>query len=312
MTRSGPGEVHAVFALAGACAVSWGSRVPDIRDRLDLTPGGVGWVLLSVALGSVVGLPVSGALCGRWGSRTVVRVGVLLVLVAELAAALAIEVAASAVLLGCSWVVMGLGIGLWDVAMNLEGAEVERRLGRSIMPRFHASYSLGTVGGALLGALLSWARVPVGVHLAVATSVFAALAWFVVRRFGVAPADDLERPAVGHAWHEPRVLLLGLMVLAAAFTEGTANDWLSVAFVDGHHLPPWAGVLALATFLTFMTGGRVLGTHLLDRHGRVAVLRTLFVVASIGSLMVVWGDRPVAFVGAALWGLGRPWGSRSA
>ena len=38
--------------------------------------------------------------------------------------------------------------------MNVQGAQVERRLGRAIMPRFHAGFSVGTVGGALVGAAM--------------------------------------------------------------------------------------------------------------------------------------------------------------
>ena len=36
------------------------------------------------------------------------------------------------------------------------------------------------------------------------------------------------------AWTEPRTLLIGLFVLAMAFTEGTGNDWLGVAVIDGY------------------------------------------------------------------------------
>ena len=62
---------------------------------------------------------------------------------------------------------VGFGSGSWDVAMNVEGAEVERRLGRAIMPHFHAAFSIGTVVGALLGAAanaidLSHGRAPGG------------------------------------------------------------------------------------------------------------------------------------------------------
>ena len=49
---------------------------------------------------------------------------------------------------------IGFGNGTWDVAMNVEGAAVEQRQGRSIMSRFHAGFSLGTVAGALLGSAL--------------------------------------------------------------------------------------------------------------------------------------------------------------
>ena len=77
-----------------------------------------------------------------------------------------------------------------------------------------------------------------------------------------------------------------------------------MAFIDGYRLPEWAGILAFATFLSFMTLGRVLGTTLLDQYGRLAVLRVLFTAAAAGSLAVVFGTPVVAFVGAAVWGLG--------
>jgi MFS family permease len=77
-----------------------------------------------------------------------------------------------------------------------------------------------------------------------------------------------------------------------------------VAFVEGHELPAWAGVLGFATFLTFMTVGRILGTSLLDRHGRVPVLRVSFGLAVLGAALVIFGADWVAFVGAAVWGVG--------
>lgn len=94
------------------------------------------------------------------------------------------------------------------------------------------------------------------------------------------------------------------MVMAAAFAEGTANDWLAVAFVDGHDIDNALGVVALAVFLTFMTVGRLVGTRLLDTYGRVSVLRIMFGLSILGCLMVVYGNTAIAFVGAAVWGVG--------
>ena len=75
------------------------------------------------------------------------------------------------------------------------------------------------------------------------------------------------------AWLEPRTLLIGLVVLAAALTEGSANDWVSLAVVDGFDVPHALGAVAFAIFVTAMTAMRWFGTTLLDRYGRVAVLR---------------------------------------
>ena len=67
--------------------------------------------------------------------------------------------------------VYGIGTGTWDVAMNVEGAAVERELGRAIMPRFHAGWSFGSVAGAGLGVLVTAVGVPMTGHLALAALV---------------------------------------------------------------------------------------------------------------------------------------------
>jgi fucose permease len=213
--------------------------------------------------------------------------------------------------------VLGLGMGTCDVAMNLEGANVERLLERSIMPRFHAAFSGGTVLAALLGAGMAALKVPVWLHLVTVAAILVLASGMSTRSFlprslegepqdAASPAPSTPAPSSSarSAWTEPRTILIGLVTLVAAFTEGTANDWVSVAFVEGYDLPPWAGVLAFATFLGFMTIGRILGTGLLDRYGRVPTLRVMLAVALLGSLMVVFGGPALAYVGAALWGLG--------
>ena len=116
--------------------------------------------------------------------------------------------------------------------------------------------------------------------------------------------DERGSRALG-AWREPRTLLIGLLVLAFAFTEGTANDWIAVALVDGYDTSEAAGALAFGVFVTAMTAGRLFGGQAVDRLGRVVVLRATAALALAGLLLVVLGDAPaVALAGAALWGLG--------
>jgi fucose permease len=95
------------------------------------------------------------------------------------------------------------------------------------------------------------------------------------------------------------------MVLALAMTEGTANDWLAVALVDGHDVSHAVGVAGFAVFVLAMTAGRFVGTGLIDRFGRVAVLWGTMVLAGAGVLLIVFADDPVVVVtGIVLWGVG--------
>lgn len=311
LVRVARNAVFTAFAINGAAFAAFASRVPDLKHQLGLTAGQLGLTLLAASFGSVIGLPASGWFVHRFGAaRTVVGGGAVfssgLVVVGVSLDGLH---SWPGVMAGLFF--LGLGIGTFDVAMNLEGAAVEQHLGRSIMPHFHASFSGGTVVSALIGAALSYLRVPIAAHLAGIVVVVAVVSpWFLraflPRAVEVDERGDVVRTRAGlrAAWVEPRTLLIGVVVLAAAFTEGTANDWVAVAFADGYELPRWVGILAFALFLAAMTGGRLLGTRMLDRHGRVPVLRVLFVAAVVGCALVVFGGPVLAFVGAAVWGVG--------
>ncbi|HRW17809.1 MAG TPA: MFS transporter [Dermatophilaceae bacterium] len=305
--------VYAVFTLAGVLFASFASRIPQVKSTLDLTPGELGLTLLGGTVGSVVGLPLAGWIAHRIGAGRAVLAGATATTLGLTAAAAGVDLVHS------RWVVMAalfvamVGVGVWDVSMNLEGADVERLLGRTIMPRFHAAFSAGTVGAALVGTAVTARGIPVLVHIAVVSAAsLVVTAWMTGRFLPRVPQDSTqddagEGPAgagMAQAWRERRTLLVGVVVLVAAFTEGSANDWLAVALVDGYRLPEWVGVLGFAIFLSAMTAGRLAGTHWLDRYGRVPVLRVLFVLAVVGSLLVVWGGPWLAFVGIVIWGVG--------
>lgn len=300
-----------VFAVNGFMLATWMSRLPDVKSMMQLTPGQLGILLLAISVGSLVGLPIAGRLLHRMGSVRVVRLGSGLALPGMILAAVAVSLGWPLPAVMAGLILVGFGSGAWDVAQNLEGTVIEQWLGRSIMPWFHASFSGGTVAGALTAVLMIRLHVPLLAHVLVMTALGAmAIAWGTAR-FMPAGETVEERPAQqamtdnqGSPWTEPRTLLIGVMVLAAAFTEGTANDWMAVAFVDGHGVTTAQGVLALVVFLVFMTAGRILGTSVLDRQGRVPVLRALFTCALVGSLLVVSGSTPLTYLGAALWGLG--------
>jgi MFS family permease len=319
--RAATRATYVAFAGAGFGFASWASRIPQVKARLDLDPSQLGLVLLSLAAGSVMSLPLAGPIVGRFGSRrTVMATGVL--------GGIGLIVIAIGYRIGVAPVVAGLlcwGVasGTWDVAMNVQGAVVERLVGRSIMSRFHAGFSLGTVAAAASGAVMVALGVSVTVHLAVAGVLVAVAVPSLARDFvadsaqpgastrqatGAAGPGEHEpisaRASLG-AWREPRTLLVGLFTLAFAFAEGTGNDWISLATIDRHHVAAALGTLVLAVFLGAMTTARWFGPAALDRYGRVAVVRCLAVLAIAGLVLFVFGPGMVlAFVGALLWGAG--------
>jgi fucose permease len=295
---------YTAFAVNGFAFASWASRIPAVKDRLELSPRELGLVLIAIAVGSVIALPSSGPIVHRFGTRRVVAAtaviggaGLVLAAVGHLAGVVPLVI---------GLFVWGLATAVWDVAMNIQGALVEQHLKRSIMSRFHAGWSIGTVAGALLGTVMVAAHVPVAVHLGV---VGVAVALFIPRAVRAylpdEPEEDTRASHALRAWTEPRTLLVGLFVLAFAFAEGAANDWIGVAVIDDLGASHALGTLALAAFLAAMTVSRWVGPAILDRFGRVTALRSMTVIALAGlALFTLTESIPLAFAGVILWGIG--------
>ncbi|GAA2154202.1 MFS transporter [Nocardioides koreensis] len=305
MVTAARNAVALTFALNGFCFATLVSRIPDLRSGLELDNGSLGLLLLAIAAGSVLALPSSGRLIERTSAAAVVRLGGVLTAIGLWTASVGVAAQDSVAVTAAGFFAYGLGSGVWDVAMNVEGAEVERRLGRTIMPRFHAGWSFGSIAGAAVGIPMAAVHAPLPVHLG-GVGVLALVLVVVVGRAFLPPSAPPEAPeVVRSAWREPRTLAVGVMVLAFATVEGSANDWLSLAIIDGYGARHWVGVLGFAVFVTAMTTGRMVGPVALDRWGRAPVLWATSAAAAAGILLVVAGGHwLVVGAGIVVWGLG--------
>ncbi|MEV4203198.1 MFS transporter, partial [Micromonospora globbae] len=210
--RSARNGVAVVFALNGLAVATWFSRVPAAREALGLSAGQLGLLLLAVSAGSLLAMPTAGLVSQRLGAARTVRLSTAVVAVGLTGAGLATGLTHSPIAVALGLFAFGYGSGTCDVAMNVEGATVERRLGRTVMPRFHAAWSLGSVAGAGLGAGAARLDVPVAAHLAAVAVVVLGGTLLGARLFlppAVAGADApaqsnaARRRALLAAWREP-------------------------------------------------------------------------------------------------------------
>lgn len=318
-----------LFGLAGVAFASWLARIPTVRDLLDLGTADLGALLLVGSIGSLLTVTAAGAAVQRVGSRRVLLVSTF-VLTAALVLLGVGPTVGSRALLAVGIFLNGVAVALGNVAINVESARVERAMERTVIPQFHAAFSIGAVVGSGTGALASATGVPVGVQLPLTAVVV--LVWRLASLPGVVlspstaettasrvmpaatttagtPAGSAPRArrlgTALDAWREPRTLLVGVVVLAAAFSEGAANNWLSLAVVDGFARSESVGGAVLGLFVASMTVVRLVGTRLVDRFGRVTVLRASGSSSIVGLLLFGFAPSlPLACVGVALWGVG--------
>lgn len=302
------------FAIPGLALATWVTRTPDVRDRLDASTAEMGLVLFGMSIGSMLGILVAGALVARWSTRPVIVAGMLLVLASVATVALGTTYA-SAPAVAFGLLLIGAGIGLSEVASNVDGVHVERQLGRPVLPALHGCYSLGTVIGAALGVGGALAGVPVPWHLAGMLIVVVGLFAYAVPglRPGIgsrSPAQQSEDAASAgvkerRLFLDPRLLMIGGVVLGMTLAEGAATDWLPLLMVDGHDMPAGLGSLVYAGFAAAMAAGRFAGGPVVARVGRPAVLGGGALLTVAGIALVSFVDSPAAAgCSVLLWGIG--------
>lgn len=301
----------AMFFIPGLGISSWVTRTPAIRDALSASTAEMGLVLLGLSLGSMTGILSSGPLVARLGTRRVIVTGITSVILSMLVIGVG-ALAGHAPIVAIGLAMFGLGMGGSEVALNVDGADLERQLRRPVLPLTHGFFSLGTVAGATIGIVFTAADFSVVIHLvAVAVLTFGMFLIAVSKMGGGVPRQPRHGNAAGEQarsrslWTDPTLVMIGGIVLAMAFAEGTANDWLPLVMVDGHGFDPSWGSAVYALFAAAMTVGRFCGSWVLQRVSRVNVVRASALSGAIGLACVAFIDNQlVAALAVIFWGLG--------
>ncbi|MEB4784945.1 MFS transporter [Paenibacillus jamilae] len=302
-----------LFALPGVAFASWVSRTPVIRDILHVSTAEMGIIIFGLAAGSLLGLLSAGNVISRIGGRSVILGSALLIVIGFVIVGLGTAFSLTSIVF-VGLVIFGGGYGTAEVALNVEGSAVENQLNKTLLPAFHGSFSLGTLVGAVIGSGAAALHIPVVIHFGAMAAMIATVTLYLYRYL---PHDTGKEKVISThkvgsnikvqlaVWKERRILLIGIIVLGMAFAEGAANDWLPLTMVDGYGVDSLTGSYMYGLFVAAMTIGRFTGGFILNKYGRVPVLKGSAVLAAVGITLVIWGQHDLlAGLGILLWGLG--------
>jgi len=306
----------ASFGVQGLYFSTWVSRTPEIQKLLGLDTAQMGLFTLAMAVGSLSGLLIGGPIIARFGTRIVLIFAycggaVFLALLGVVSQMSNLPLATLAI------VFVGFSGGAGGLAINIEGANVDRNSPKSLLPSLHGAFSLGSLLGGAIGTVAIVSGVSVEANL-IGMSVLVFIVTLLVttrlpRTSGmhvhaemntdqiatVASAKDRRR-----VWLEPQTLMVAFIVIGFNLAEGTASTWLPIALVDAG----LSSAIATASYTVFagaMAVGRLSGGPIVDYLGRARALIVFAAITALGILIVIltgWIALPL--VGAALWGLG--------
>ena len=294
--------VSALFLANGFTVGSWAPMIPEFKARLELDEGSLGVMILGFGIGSLIAMPIVGALIANQGSRKILlslAVGLILILTAVFYAPI-VPVAFIALL------VTGGVIGGMDVAMNANAVSVERDLHKAIMSSCHGFWSLGGFAGAALGGLVI-AELGGAMHVLVVTAIVALLVGFAWHktfedRSGKNSDEKAQKPGFPTS---PLPYLIGLVALACMIPEGSVLDWGALYLRQELGADVALSGFAFAAFSGTMAVVRFLGDGIRNKFGAVNTFRVSTIIAAIGLAIAAEANTgSVAILGFAISGLG--------
>ncbi|MFC5219978.1 MFS transporter [Streptomyces coerulescens] len=298
------------FILCGALMGTWVVYIPAIEERVDISHATLGGLLVVLGLGAFLGMQVAGPLTDRLGPRIVVPATGVLCSAALVLPGLPREpwTLAGALL------AFGFCNGCLDVSMNAHAVHVEKAYGRPVMSAFHATFSVGGVFAAVIGAATASAGLSPATGMAAVGALGVLIALLSARALlpaapTTADPDLVEQgeqtPTTGRPGTSGRIWLLAALALMVMLCEGAANDWSALHLKDILGASASTAAFAYGTFAATMTIGRLLADRLVARFGAMAILRHGAATAAVGiTVAALFPWMWTAFAGWALFGLG--------
>ncbi|NMA96964.1 MAG: MFS transporter [Phyllobacteriaceae bacterium] len=295
--------VFGAFFIYSFCMGSLFPRLPAIQEAMGVGEGALGLALIGSAFGTLISLTFAGPLIERLGYRRTLLTAIPLLSVGYAIAAWAQTPLALFLLL----VPVGLLIGAIEIIINIEADRVEHAIGRRIMNRAHAFWSLGFFAAGMAGAFIAQSGLEPHWHLMLMIPFIILATFLVLGQFQ--PAAHRVQTSVEEAprFARPTLSILALVgvCISAMVLEGAGIDWSAIYMRDIFDAEPFWSGFAVATVAGSMAITRFFADSFVERFSPVLVARTLLAILGVGSLLAYFAPNAVvAYLSFALIGVG--------
>jgi MFS family permease len=310
--------IIAFFAILALASTSLIVRLPEIRDLLNVNTAELGAILVAGSIGSMASLSLAARAIGRWGTKPIILIFSTLFFISFLGQAFFATIHSVPGYVAAA-IIAGFSVGAADVSINVDGSVIERTIQRSAMPRMHAAWSFGALGGATIGTFATSINFPLVWQVLILVIISFALPLAAARILpagnGLETAADKPEPTLNTQgiaikqkhWITFTIITFGIGILGMTLGEGASNDWLTIAVVDDYKQSTTVAGSAYSVLLLSMALTRFFGGNLADRFGRALTLRGTALAGIIGLITIIAGVNfliAFAYIGAVLWGIG--------
>jgi MFS family permease len=291
------------FFVNGFLFANCTGRLPELKDYFNVSNSTLGTMLFTTALGALLAMPLTGWLTTRYNSgKLTIFVGLLFCCMVPL-----IPLSQNIWIGRISFFMTGFSSGAMDITMNGQAVFVERAYKKTIMSSFHAAYSIGMATGAGCGALFANYHYPLRPHL-VYVAIAGIIALAVVAPIILQNQTGLKERRIGKGSPQKIPFLIWLIAIigfCGMTGEGSLVDWSAIYMHTVVGKTKAFSALAVGSFATAMTIGRIFGDSLIDKAGKQLILFcSCFAAISGLAIALLFVSAPTVLLGFFLAGAG--------
>jgi fucose permease len=291
-----------LFILFGLIMGTWASRIPALRDGIQLSHSALSMVLLCGGLGAVLSFPISSRMMAWFGGRkSMLYSGIALLIVL-----VSIGLATNVLMLKLAVLMLGITASCFDVAMNSVATRQEKTSGKSQLSKLHGWCCAGGLTGAAFGSLMASIHIRPARHFSMIAGLIAVVLWISC---SLLESGDDETGAVieKKSFALPRgpLVLLGALGFFGSVAEGSIADWSGIFLKDHFGVTDGFAPLSLSAFSVMMLITRIIGDRLKGSYSARFLLGIGGLLAALGLFLAVFAPNAYfALGGFALAGLG--------
>jgi MFS family permease len=288
-----------LFLVDGAGFGTWAAHVPVFKQFLHIENGSLTLVLISVIIGAIVTMPLTGQLIARYGSRRVIRVTAIgYVLIIGLLAQ-----ASSFLLLVLFAGLFGTVKGAFDISVNAQAMAVEKHYRKSSMSFFQVCWSAGGLLGAGAASLMLQHHGTIRADLSIAAGLLGLCSILALPLL----VNETVKPRAISKLVWPNAALLRIAALGAfgLLAEGAIADWASVYLHSNVGVTLSLAAAGYAAYAIAMAAARFSGDWLAQRFSGKSILHGsgLLIASGLGCTLLSHSWWP-AVAGLMLAGIG--------
>jgi MFS family permease len=264
--KSAQNALLVFFFTQGFVSITFIPRIPEIIEQIGVSFSVWGLIIGMAGIGSLLPLLVANRLIGKFGTRPIIHVSSVSLVISVMSLAWANN----------GWVffvfqtLMMFSMSFFNIAINSQSVMLQKRVKQVIIGKFHAAWSIGAGASAALSGIMA-SFVSLQLHLFIVPAICLVVFQIFVRSI-LAPEEDGHKEEKQASKKVPflkspnQLWLLALGLFTGVFMELVMMDWSALFAQEVLLLSPTLGAVPYAAFMVAMITGRLLITRATKKY----------------------------------------------